>query len=329
MNTADKYIYHVYLEQSFSAAAKALFISQPSLSATVSQKEKELGFQIFDRTKKPVTITPKGQIYLDMLEEVIESEKNMHLRLKKLSSNQKNSIRVGGGSSSAYYLMPFICGEFHRQYPSVQLNLDIGNIPGVSSTSERFSLFQKLDRDVIDTILTYNYNAGKHQEHVIHKERLVVAMHKNMMTPELAPYALTRDELLSEAFGADKEIPDKQLFQKINFLKFSKNSNTTRRMEELLGEYSVSEHVISNSVHSIVHFNMMCAGMGALLTSDCIVALSGNPSDDIVFFAFNKEISMRNIYLVTKKDAVLSKTTKNFIELAEKVCKSINKKQST
>ena len=329
MNTADKYIYHVYLEQSFSAAAKALFISQPSLSATVSQKEKELGFQIFDRTKKPVSITPKGQIYLDMLEEIIESEKNMTLRLKKLSNDQKNSIFIGGNSSSAHYLLPFICGEFHRMYPSVQINIDIGYIINISSTSERFSLRQKLDRNILDVMLSYTPNPDKYIAHTIYNERLVVAMHKDIMPPELKPYSLTKEELLSGNFSTDKEIPNKELFRKVQFLGFPKTSSTTHHMTKLLGGFSLSEHNVNNAIHGIVQFNMMCAGIGALLTSDCIIALTGNASNDVVFFAFDKQISTRSNYLLVKKDAILSTAAKNFIELSEKVCKNINSKQST
>ena len=60
MNTTEKYIYQVYTEKSFSNAAKTLFVSQPSLSTAVAHKEKELGFQIFDRSTKPISLTAQG-----------------------------------------------------------------------------------------------------------------------------------------------------------------------------------------------------------------------------------------------------------------------------
>ena len=43
-----EYIYTVYKEKSFSKAAKKLFISQPSLSATVKRIEKKIGAPVFD-----------------------------------------------------------------------------------------------------------------------------------------------------------------------------------------------------------------------------------------------------------------------------------------
>jgi len=39
-----RYVYEVYLERSFSRAARKLYISQPSLSAAVKKEENEAGF---------------------------------------------------------------------------------------------------------------------------------------------------------------------------------------------------------------------------------------------------------------------------------------------
>ena len=44
MELAEKYIYAVYEEKSFSKAAKKLYITQSSLSATVKKHENKLGF---------------------------------------------------------------------------------------------------------------------------------------------------------------------------------------------------------------------------------------------------------------------------------------------
>ena len=52
-----EYIYEVYKEKSFSKAAAALFISQPSLSANVKRVENRIGYPIFDRSTKPLQLT--------------------------------------------------------------------------------------------------------------------------------------------------------------------------------------------------------------------------------------------------------------------------------
>ena len=56
MELAERYAYTVYTEKSFTAAAKALYISQPGLSAMITKLEKKLGFVIFDRSTIPLPV---------------------------------------------------------------------------------------------------------------------------------------------------------------------------------------------------------------------------------------------------------------------------------
>ena len=62
-----EYIYEVYKEKSFSKAAAALFISQPSLSANVKRVENRIGYPIFDRSTKPLQLTEVGKHYIRLL----------------------------------------------------------------------------------------------------------------------------------------------------------------------------------------------------------------------------------------------------------------------
>ena len=77
MELGAKYILSVFRNKGFSAAARELGIAQPSLSATVAKFEKELGFKVFNRGTNPLSLTEEGQIYINHLNEVIESEQNM------------------------------------------------------------------------------------------------------------------------------------------------------------------------------------------------------------------------------------------------------------
>jgi len=54
------YVYAVYLNQSFSKAAKALYISQPALSAAIKKVEVEVGTPLFDRGTNPISLTEAG-----------------------------------------------------------------------------------------------------------------------------------------------------------------------------------------------------------------------------------------------------------------------------
>lgn len=56
-----RYIYKIYKEGSFSKAAKDLYISQPSLSATVKKVEQKIGMPLFERSTNPIQLTECGK----------------------------------------------------------------------------------------------------------------------------------------------------------------------------------------------------------------------------------------------------------------------------
>ena len=59
-----EYVYEVYREHSFSKAAQNLYVSQPSLSATIKRIENRIGFPIFDRSTTPIRLTECGEEYI-------------------------------------------------------------------------------------------------------------------------------------------------------------------------------------------------------------------------------------------------------------------------
>ena len=53
-----------------------LFISQPSLSGTIKRIEREIGYEIFDRSTKPIGITDVGMEYIHIIEKILELQSN-------------------------------------------------------------------------------------------------------------------------------------------------------------------------------------------------------------------------------------------------------------
>ncbi len=67
-----KYVITVAGQSSLNDAAKVLFISQPSLSAAIRSLEKEIGFDIFIRSKNGITLTTKGIEFIGYAKSVME-----------------------------------------------------------------------------------------------------------------------------------------------------------------------------------------------------------------------------------------------------------------
>lgn len=316
MELNEKYVYHVYMAKSFTNAARLLYISQPSLSAAVAAKEKELGFRIFDRTSKPISLTREGKIYVEMLKEMVRCENDMLNRLKQLNEPLQQKIVIGSRSYTSYFLLPTICGAFYRRYPNVKVNLDIGNKNGSST------LLQKLDNKEIDIAFSYTNDEKNHRSYSVFEEQIVIAMHKSFLTPSLLPFVVTRDELLNKNYSPEKEKIDIRLLRDIPFLTFDKRGSTVQYMANILNYYTISNHSVENAIHSGVHFNMMCAGTGAILTSDSAIKTSNICLDDIVYFVFPREASTRKMFAVLRKNDAVNEIIESFLNVTMEICAS-------
>ncbi len=311
MEKIAKYAYHVYKTGSFTKAAKELYVSQPSLSAAISRLEGDLGFRIFDRSTNPCSLTAEGRIYIESLEEICESESNMQRRIKELSDVNSGKLVIGGSSYTSYMILSEICSEFYNKYPCVSVTLDIGNV------GSPHVLDEKLDNKDIDIIITYKNDPKRHVTETLFEERMVIALHKSIRGAEkLRHLALTREEILQSSYSPDRELCDMSVFSDIEFLDFSRQSDTQERMVKLLGSYKSSGYSIQNARHSEMHYNLMCAGIGALLTTSS--AIAQKPYDEnILFFMPKSEESYRKIYLAYNFSSRNNPLIKNFIKVAK------------
>ena len=314
METVAKYAYEVYKKESFTKAAQALYISQPSLSAAISRLEKELGFYIFDRSSIPLSLTAEGRIYIESIEEMLEIENNMHKRIRGLSDDDHGPIIIGGSSYGSYLIMSEICGEFYKKNPQIAVTLDIGNI-GSSHV-----LWEKLDNNEIDILIISAKQHGRCITVPLLEERLVIAMHKKLKgAKELQHLAMTRKEFLTKKYSPDREIEDMSIFRNIEFLDFSRKSDMGKRMARMLGDYKTSHYKIQNARHSEMHYNLMRAGIGAVVTTTLSVEQKLYEDEDILFFVPKAEDSYRKIFLAYNPSSKNNPLVKNFINIAKKI----------
>ena len=89
-------------------------------------------------------------------------------------------------------------------------------------------------------------------------------------------------------------------------------------MAKILGNYKASHYKIENARHSEMHYNLMYAGIGAVLTTT--LAIAQKPYDeDVLFFMPKSEESYRKIYLVYHPSAKNSPLIKSFIRVAKSI----------
>lgn len=80
----------------FTGAAKALFMSQPSLSKSIGRLEDRLGFSLFDRNTREVELTAAGRSFYKDTVELLDLYEQAVARARAQSKRSGASIRVGG-----------------------------------------------------------------------------------------------------------------------------------------------------------------------------------------------------------------------------------------
>jgi DNA-binding transcriptional LysR family regulator len=241
----------------------------------------------------------------------LEVENKMRKRIKDCSDH--NSLTVGGSSFASYLLLTEICKSIFEKHPQISVTLDIGNI------GSSLSLVEKIERNELDILVTYGNNHPNIIAEPICEERLIIAMHKKMPGAEkLRRFAITRDEILENRYSINREIEDMSIFGSIEFLEFPIKSDTHQRMSKILGNYIPSRYKIENSRHSEMHYNLMCAGIGAVLTTS--LAIAQKPCDEnILFFVPKCEESHRKIYLAHNSSSKNNALIKEFIQVAKDI----------
>lgn len=108
-------------EGSFTAAAAACFVTQPTLSNGIAELEKELDQRLFTRTTRKVTLTEFGRHMLPAISEVLNAHEALLLRAKAWFQPQKRLIRIGTSPLLNPTVLKAIIEPFQRQNPNVNL----------------------------------------------------------------------------------------------------------------------------------------------------------------------------------------------------------------
>ncbi|MEH2382237.1 MAG: LysR family transcriptional regulator [Nostoc sp.] len=110
-------------ELHFGRAAERLHIAQPPLSQQIRQLEKELGFELFHRTKRNVQLTEAGQVFLDEVQQIMRQLQQAIQVGRQTSRGEIGQLVVGFVSSAAYNILPTILRTFRSSVPGVSIEL--------------------------------------------------------------------------------------------------------------------------------------------------------------------------------------------------------------
>ena len=155
-----KVFYYVAKCQNISAAAKELYLSQPTVSYSIHNLEKELGCDLFIRTKKGVMLTPEGTMLYKHVAKACEHIFQAEEEVKAANHLEKGTVRIGASVLTLHhYLLPYL-EQFRKEYPTIRLKISNLTTP---------SAIRALEGNFIDFAIVI-MNSTKAADHLKIKE---------------------------------------------------------------------------------------------------------------------------------------------------------------
>ena len=276
--------------KSFSRAAKALHISQPSLSNAIKTLEQEINAPLIERTTKQFQLTELGQQFYERAQLMIAQFEVMETELKEMAKGEALEIRLGMIESANYWFSQVILA-YQKHYPYNQITL--------IDTLYNQTVRQALLGLHVHAVITNQYIVDSEiQSELLYNERYV-ALIKNDH-----PFAVK--EIITLADFTEESLI-------IGMPEFQTSAQILKAFEQ--------ENILPNIQYKIERFEMIKVlveeGLGIALLPQQYV--EQHLSEGLLTRPVQSQFLHRNVYLSTMKDRTFPKTILKLFELIKAV----------
>lgn len=277
--------------ESFSKAAKAVFLVQASVSERIASLEKKVGVRLLDRLGRKVIPTAAGELLHKHATLLLEMKETAQLEIEKFMGLEQGEVFMGGSTIPGEYILPNLLGRFNKKYPHLSVKLTIAD----SSEIENQVLAGKLEIGVVGSKSTHeNILCQK-----LWKDELVLAV------PVQHPWARRKTVSLKEL----KETP---------FILREDGSGTLKILENYLRDYGEDG---TNALKTFARFGSSTAVKEGIKAGIGVSILSSRAIDTELKAGLLKALKVkgllmsRNFFLIRNKLRIASPSCQAMLEL--------------
>ena len=270
---------------SMTAAAKALFIAQPTVSQAISELESHYGVKLFDRLAKRLYITDSGRRLLNYARHITALVTDMEHEM--INPDKSGVLKVGASLTVGTYLLPKLVNQFAQKYPQWQVNAVTKNTQDI----ERLILQNAVDFAIVEG-----------------------AVH----TPEIVTSAFMDDHLVlvcgktHPLYHAKAVAPDD--LSKLRFIVREQGSGTRELFENMMAAHEINWRLAWECNGSDVLKSAAMNGIGIAVISRRLVE-NELKTGDLHSIRINGIHLSRKFSLVYHKNKYLTDTMKAFMDL--------------
>ena len=133
-------------QKSFTKAASECLVAQPAISHSIKSLESELGFDVFVRDKKNISLTPQGEVFYNDVVKILDKYDKAVEKARDFSNYINKKIIIGLYGFSATIPMVPILKEFKQNFPEIEL---------IFKRCHNTSCFESIYSGECDIIISY------------------------------------------------------------------------------------------------------------------------------------------------------------------------------
>ncbi|MCE5264708.1 MAG: LysR family transcriptional regulator [Deltaproteobacteria bacterium] len=278
--------YQVAKYKSFSQAAEALFLSQPSVSNQVKLLEESCGLKLFDRTGRSVELTNAGEILLSYAERIFNLAKEADSVIEEIKGLKAGGIRISASNTFGAYYLPDILDLFRKKHPQIEIRMNVG-----------------YTQTVVEDVLSFRSDLGLIGREIAH--------------PNIVAIPLLEEELIlivppDHPFAGRGEIDLAEL-QAHPFIMSEVGSGVRDITEKILAGAKVSVRVVMELGENEAMKRAVASGLGITLIS-ATVAQRELEAGQVRAVRLSGTQLLRKFNIILHKDKYISKLIRAFMD---------------
>lgn len=252
MNLQHLYYFRTLAEvQSYTKAASRLLVTQPSLSHAINDLEDELGIPLFNRSSRQVTLTRYGEIFLEYVEQALDTLDEGRSKLEDYISPESGTVSLYYVSSVAPFIS-YLVTQFLKEYPT--------------STHITFQFLSPSNLEMRDALLRGDADLGlglpcEGEEGL--KTRHVGYHELELIVPADHPLAGRSSVDLREIRGE-------------RFITYIAGCTIRAEIDQIIENYDLQPKIVTETIQDTVINSAVAAGLGVALIPAPLTILPGN-----------------------------------------------------
>ncbi|MDN3955126.1 LysR family transcriptional regulator [Sporolactobacillus laevolacticus] len=231
-----------------TAAADALFMSQPAVSQAISDLEKYYGVRLFERLSRKLYLTHAGEKLLSYARQMIRMSRDSEIEIRTL--NETGTVRIGASVTVGAYVLPKLVSGFQKSNAQVKAEVIEDNTAQI----EKLILRDQLDLALVEG---ETVSSDLIQRPFTEDELVLICgrQHRFAQLPEVEPHDLEKEPFIirERGSGTRKTFEDVMTGASLSWKAIwtCNNADSIKMaVSEGLGISVISERAVKNEVHS-------------------------------------------------------------------------------